>query len=220
MAWRMPMGASAFGASDGEKNARTCDESCLDQLNALNYAAFAGTPFAVDLQKLARRNAGWLRRNSQIFRLILDPMAINQVPIGYSAMLPLTLEGIGFYLQGALKDADIPSRLVVPAGKSAAAVILFAIYLRHEYSFGAGNRSRRYTVFFLDQVRRHLHDVLVDTSGHTFAPVYVQTEFPSLRRRLGSYGFRSTAKWSADGQEIFVLEYPFKNQLQLGGRSG
>lgn len=204
-----------FAADKGDKPLQTvrfCSESCLEDLCKLNYEAFKDTVFAVEKEKLARRNAEWLRRNRRVFMLILDPFNPERY-VGYSAMLPLTHEGMRSYLDGALKDADIPASLVARNRAATGGVLIFAIYLRKEYSFQKSQASRNYSIYFLACVRRHAQALFPkeDEKTEKYPPIYVQTEHAAIRKRLDDYGFVETKKRSADGFDILVHEHPFRH---------
>jgi hypothetical protein len=203
-----------FAADTGDslvQKIRFCSESCLDELCELNYEAFKDTVFAVEKEKLLRRNAAWIRRNRRIFMLILDPFNPDR-SIGYSAMLPLTADGTQSYLDGALKDADIPASLVARGRATTAGVLIFAVYLRKEFSFQKTQASRNYTIYFLACIRRHAQLLFPKGRGKTreYPPIYVQTEHPAISKRLSDYGFVETHKRSADGFDLVVLEHPFR----------
>jgi hypothetical protein len=204
-----------FAADKGDQTLQTtrfCAEGCIGDLCELNYDAFKDTVFAVEKEKLLRRNAAWLRRNRRIFMLILDPFNPDRY-IGYSAMLPLTVEGMQSYLDGALKDADIPPSLVAKTRASTGGVLIFAIYLKEEFSFQKSQASRNYSIYFLACVRRHAQVLFPKSPKQTgpYPPIYVQTEHPAIRKRLDDYGFVETKKQSADGFDILVLEHPFRH---------
>ena len=86
------------------------------------------------MEKLAERNREWIGKNKRVFMLVLDPLSETESVIGYSSILPLTAEGIKSYLNGALKDADIPTSLVAGNIDSTAAILIFAIHLRKQFS--------------------------------------------------------------------------------------
>ncbi|MGA3071030.1 MAG: hypothetical protein ABSD43_12520 [Terracidiphilus sp.] len=204
-----------FAADKGDQPLQTvrfCSESCFEDLCQLNYDAFKDTVFAVEKEKLQRRNAEWLRRNRRIFMLILDPFNPDRY-IGYSAMLPLTHEGMHSYLDGALKDADIPASLVARDRAATGGVLIFAIYLKEEFSFQKSQASRNYSIYFLACVRRHAQVLYPKGPGQAgqYPPIYVQTEHAAIRKRLDDYGFVATKKRSADGFDILVLEHPFRH---------
>jgi len=200
------------GVDPKEPNVRFCREDCIDELTRLNYTAFENTQFAIEVEKLKERNREWSRRNGRVFMLIEDPLQKDGSVVGYSAMLPLTAEGIKSYLNGALKDADIPPSLVATDRQSTAAVLLFAIHLLPAYSFSERTPSKNYTAYFLERVRYHIQALFTDLPAPdtTFPSLYVQTELPSLEKRLRSYGFTNTKHRSADGYNIFVLKHPFR----------
>jgi len=204
-----------FAADKGDATVqavRFCTEDCLDDLCQLNYEAFKDTVFAVEKEKLLHRNAAWIGRNHRIFMLILDPFNPD-VRIGYSAMLPLTREGMQSYLDGALKDADIPTPLVARGKATTAGVLIFAIYLKKEFSFQKTQASRNYSIYFLACIRRHAQVLFPKGRGETglYPPIYVQTEHTAIRKRLRTYGFVETKKRSADGFDLLVLEHPFRH---------
>ena len=204
-----------FTADTGDapiQTLRFCTEACLNDLCRLNYDAFKNTVFAVEKEKLLRRNAAWMVRNPRIFALILDPFNPDSY-VGYSAMLPLTAEGLEHYLAGELKDANIPASLVAQNRETAAGVLIFAIYLEEAFSFQKSKASRNYTIYFLACVRRHAQALFPQKEGKTevYPPIYVQTEHDAIRKRLTDYGFVETKKRSADGFDILVREHPFRH---------
>lgn len=204
-----------FAAESGERTPRKvrfCTEEDIEALVELNYEAFKDTVFAVEKEKLVRRNLSWIERNPRIFQLILDPFDPCR-HVGYSAMLPLTAEGMASYLDGALKDADIPASLVARGSATTAGVLIFAIHLRDAYSFQKSQASRNYSLYFLACVRYHAQALFPRTRKKCppYAPIYVQTEHKAMLKRLSNYGFLPTGKRSADGFEILVLQRPFRD---------
>jgi hypothetical protein len=189
-------------------------EANFDDLTELNYEAFKDSVFEVEKEKLARRNKAWIKRNPRVLMLILDPFN-SATYVGYSAMLPLTEEGLqSYYVDGAIKDADIPASFIAPGRAATAGVLIFAIYLKKEFSFQRSQASRSYSIYFLACVRRHLDVLFANDRAKAmpYPPVYVQTEYPAMKRRLIRNGFVETGKRSADGFDFLVIEHPLQRR--------
>lgn len=196
------------------KSVRFCSEDEMDALVGLNHEAFKNSVFEVEKEKLIHRNTSWIHRNPRVFLLILDPLNKTRY-VGYSAMVPLTKEGLDCYLDGGIRDADVPASFIAPNKASTAGVLIFAIYLKREFSFQRSEASRSYSLYFLASVRYHLAVLFPKPKNpkgqRPYPPIYVQTEYPAMERRLRRYGFAETRKRSADGFELFVLEHPFRH---------
>ena len=188
-----------------EKPVRFCGELCIDELTTLNCTALRDTKFSVELGKLQERNLSWVRRNPKVFMMIMDPL-FGRGAIGYSAMLPLTTKGIDIYLDGALKDPDIPAYLVAPEENSTAAVLLFAIYLRQDYSFVIAKSPREYTPFFLKQILFHVKAMHPD--DRKYPPLLSKVSCPPL-----SGGCGSRASKALDGSLLMAWSSWFSNAL-------
>ena len=48
-----------------------------------------------------------------------------------------------------------------------------------------------------------------------YPPIYVQTEYPAMRRRLNKNGFVDTGKVSADGFDLLVIKHPFEHATEI-----
>ncbi len=140
-----------------------------------------------------------------------DPLREEDVIIGYSSLLPLTKDGIEGYLNKSYKDSDIPVSMVTAPSQKAAAVLLFAIMLKSEYSFSKTGASRNYVPYFWNCLRKHALTLYSEmgVDGH-YPPIYAQTEQASLTRRLECIGFTHTKKYTRDGFELLVLANPFQ----------
>ena len=73
----------------------------------MNHEAFKDSAFEVEAERLEKRNAAWIERNPRIFMMISNPLDATQY-IGYSAMLPLTREGLDLYLLGESRMPTCP----------------------------------------------------------------------------------------------------------------
>jgi hypothetical protein len=191
---------------------RFCSSEEIDELSEMNYEAFKTGDFAIEREKLLRRNRAYHRRNDRIFMFIENPLIPKQ-HIGYSAMVPLTEEGLEHYLNGGLRDADIPPSLVASDRSSTAGVLLFAIHLAPEYSFTKSAASKDFALYFLACVRLHAWSLFSPdgpTSGD-YPPIYMQTSEGSLRRRVHEkWNFEiEPGRVSANGFPILVLKEPF-----------
>lgn len=197
-----------------------CSADEISKLAQMNHDAFKDSAFEVEVEHLEKRNATWIERNPRIFMMIGDPLDAAQY-IGYSAMLPLTQEGLDIYLQGKIKDADLPAVFIAPTKAATAGVIVFAIYLKPGYRFQQSEASRNYSIYFLACVRRHLAVLFPrprKKAGATaYPPIYVQTEWSAMKRRLKRCGFVETGKKSAEGYDFLVYEHPFANLVLQQG---
>jgi hypothetical protein len=195
-------------------NVRYSDSSTINELTEMNYEAFKAGRFGIEKEKLFRRNRHYQAKNARIFLFIDSPFEAGK-HIGYSAMVPLTEEGRESYLDGALKDADIPVSLIAEDRHHAAAVLVFAMHLLPVYSFVKNAAARDFSHYFLACVRHHAWSLFSpDGPGEDYPPLYVQTGVSSLRRRmLKQWHFVSSHRRSADGCEILVLEQPFRSGL-------
>lgn len=193
---------------------RFCSDGEIEALVELNHEAFKNSVFEVEKEKLILRNTSWIHRNPRVFLLILDPLDKERY-VGYSAMVPLTQEGLGCYLSGGIRDADVPASFIAPNKASTAGVLIFAIYLKREFSFQRSEASRSYSLYFLASVRHHLAVLFPKPKNKSdlrpYPPIYVQTEYAAMKRRLRRYGFTETKKRSADGFELLELAHPFQH---------
>jgi len=192
----------------------------IDDLVRLNHEAFKDSVFEVEPGKLARRNKAWMQRNARIFLMILDPLNPGQY-VGYSAMVPLTREGLDCYLEGTIPDADLPAVFIAPNKAETAGVVVFAIYLKREFRFQRSQASRNYSLYFLACVRRHLAVLFPKTKvrakAASYPPIYVQTEYDSMKRRLKHLGFAEVGKKSAEGFDFLVYQHPFTKRVMQAG---
>ncbi len=197
-----------------------CSTGEIAELAQMNYEAFKDSAFEVETERLGTRNAAWIERNPRIFMMISDPLDATQY-IGYSAMLPLTREGLDLYLLGGIKDADLPAIFIAPNKPATAGVIVFAIYLKPGYRFQQSEASRNYSIYFLACVRRHLAVLFPRprqrAATTAYPPIYVQTEWGAMKRRLKRCGFVETGKKSAEGFDFLVYERPFANLVLQQG---
>lgn len=207
----------------GDSSPRSVHFCSIDEISKLaqmNHDAFKDSAFEVEVAHLEKRNTSWIERNPRIFMMISDPLDAAQY-IGYSAMLPLTQEGLDIYLQGKIKDADLPSLFIAPTKAATAGVIVFAIYLKPGYRFQQSEASRNYSIYFLACVRRHLTVLFPrphkKVAAAAYPPIYVQTEWNAMKRRLKRCGFVETGKKSAEGYDFLVYERPFANLVPQQG---
>jgi hypothetical protein len=188
----------------------------IDELSAMNYEAFKDGRFGIDEEKLYRRNRHYLAKNPRIFLFINNPFKPNR-HIGYSAMVPLTDEGLQCYLDGGLKDADIPSALVAEDQEHTAGILVFAMHLLPTYSYVKTSAARDFTRYFLACIRHHAWS-LFSPSGPNgeYPPLFVQTGVNSLRRRMSKdWHFKPTQHISGDGCAILKLDHPFGSETNL-----
>ncbi len=201
-------------------SAHFCSIAEIAELARMNYEAFKDSAFEVEEERLEKRNATWMERNPRIFMMIGDPLHETQY-VGYSAMLPLTREGLDLYLLGKIKDADLPALFIAPNKAATAGVIVFAIYLKPGYRFQQSEASRNYSIYFLACVRRHLAVLFPrprkKAAATAYPPIYVQTEWSGMKRRLKRCGFVETGKKSAEGYDFLVYERPFANLVLQQG---
>ena len=199
------------------QSVRFCSLEEIEGLVELNHEAFKNSAFEVEKEKLMKRNSLWIRRNPRVFLMILDPLNKEQY-VGYSAMVPLTREGLDCYLDGGIKDADVPASFLATGKAATAGVLIFAIYLRPDFSFQKSEASRNYSIYFLACVRYHLASLFPKPRNGQkvtpYPPIYVQTEYAAMKRRIQHYGFVETDKRSADGYDLLVFEQPFKHPAQ------
>ena len=87
-------------------------------------------------------------------------------------MVPLTAEGLQCYLDGALKDADIPSALVAEDQQRTAGILVFAMHLLPIYSYVKTAASRDFSRYFLACIRHHAWSL--------FSPTGPDGEYPPL----------------------------------------
>ncbi len=197
-----------------------CSDREIEELARMNHAAFKDSAFEVGVETLKRRNAAWIGRNPRIFMMIADPLEAAQY-IGYSAMLPLTREGLDLYLLGGIRDADLPAMFIASNKAATAGVIVFAIYLKPGYRFQQSEASRNYSIYFMACVRRHLALLFLrptkKAATTTYPPIYVQTEWDAMKRRLKRCGFVETGKKSAEGFDFLVYERPFTSAVLQQG---
>ena len=202
------------------RSVRFCSAEEIEHLVRLNHEAFKDSAFEVEIEKLTRRNTAWIKKNPRIFMMILDPLNREQY-VGYSAMVPLTREGLDCYLEGRIKDADLPVPFIASNKATTAGVIIFAIYLRSEFRFQRSQASRNYSIYFLACVRRHLAVLFPKPrkmiAATPYPPIYVQTEWSGMKRRLKRSGFIDTGKVSAEGFDFLVYEHPFASPALLAG---
>ncbi len=186
-------------------------DATIDELSDMNYEAFKDGRFAVEKEKLRKRNLAYQKKNPRIFMFIDNPLEPGK-HIGYSAMVPLTHEGRESYLDGALKDADIPVSLIAENHEETGAVLLFAMHLLPAYSFIKSAAARDFSHYFLACVRHHAWSLFSpEGPGQSYPPLYIQTGVDSLRRRMiHKWHFVPTQRKSADGCEILALEQPFR----------
>ncbi|MGH9562323.1 MAG: hypothetical protein ACRD3S_12795, partial [Terracidiphilus sp.] len=134
---------------------------------------------------------------------------------------PLTREGLDLYLLGGIRDADLPALFIAPNKATTAGVIVFAIYLKPGYRFQQSEASRNYSIYFLASVRRHLAVLFPrprkKAAAIAYPPIYVQTEWSAMERRLKRCGFVDTGKKSAEGYDFLVYERPFANLVLKQG---
>ena len=197
-----------------------CSADEIPVLAHMNHEAFKDSAFEVEAERLEKRNTTWIERNPRIFMMIGNPLNAAQY-IGYSAMLPLTREGLDLYLLGDIKDADLPAMFIAPNKAATAGVIVFAIYLKPGYRFQQSEASRNYSIYFLACVRRHLAVLFPrprkKAAAAAYPPIYVQTEWSAMKRRLKRCGFVETGKKSAEGFDFLVYERPFVNLVLKQG---
>ena len=197
-----------------------CSADEIPKLAHMNHEAFKDSAFEVEVERLEKRNTTWIERNPRIFMMIDDPLDAAQY-IGYSAMLPLTREGLELYLLGGIRDADLPAMFIAPNKAATAGVIVFAIYLKPGYRFQQSEASRNYSIYFLACVRRHLAVLFPrprkKAAATAYPPIYVQTEWSAMKRRLKRCGFVETGKRSAEGYDFLVYKQPFANLVLQQG---
>lgn len=197
-----------------------CSANEIAELAQMNHDAFKDSAFEVEVEHLEKRNAAWIEHNPRIFMMISDPLDTARY-IGYSAMLPLTREGLDLYLLGEIKDADLPAMFIAPTKAVTAGVIVFAIYLKPGYRFQQSEASRNYSIYFLACVRRHLAVLFPrprkKAAATAYPPIYVQTEWSAMKRRLKRCGFVETGKRSAEGFDFLVYKRPFANLVLQQG---
>jgi hypothetical protein len=199
--------------STASQTAHFCSANEIAELAQMNHEAFKDSAFEVDADRLEKRNATWIERNPRIFMMINDPLDAAQY-IGYSAMLPLTREGLDVYLLGGIRDADRPALFIAPNKAATAGVVVFAIFLKPGYRFQQSEASRNYSIYFMTCVRRHLAVLFPrprKKAATAYPPIYVQTEWSAMKRRLKRCGFVETGKKSAEGFDFLVYERPFAN---------
>jgi len=185
-----------------------CSRQLIEHVCKLDLEAFEGTIYGVEEEELSDRYMAWFCQNPRIFALMMNPMELSQT-IGYSAMVPVTEEGLHGYLAGDFKDRNTPPALVAKDRKHTAAVLLFAIALRKEYSFTKSQADRKYSLYFQDCILDHALG-LFPKRDQEYPPIYAETEHPALKRRmLRKYGFVDSGRISADGYPIFFVPKPF-----------
>ena len=177
----------------------------------MNYEAFKDGRFGISKEKLLKRNRRYIAKNPRVFLFINNPFAPDK-HLGYSAMVPLTVEGLECYLDGALKDADIPSALVAGNQEQTAGVLVFAMHLLPAYSFVKSAAARDFSLYFLACIRHHAWSLFSPTGpGEAYPPLFVQTGVTSLRNRMFTdWNFKPTDYVSGDGCPILKLEKPFR----------
>jgi hypothetical protein len=180
----------------------------LGALVEMNYEGFKDGAFAIDRERLEERNRSWIERNPRIFMLMRDPI-FQRDYIGYSAVVPLNTEGASLYLEGKLKDSDIPRTLICGTEERPAILLLFAIVLKQDFSFSRGRASREYSFYLWGCVRKHVSELYPELSAAgDLPPVYAQAERHRMRDRMKSIGFEPTGHNSADGFGLWVLQKP------------
>jgi hypothetical protein len=180
----------------------------LSLLADLNFSAFKNSAYEADRAQFHRRNEAFIRRNDKCFLLMIDPITSKEI-IGYSCLLPLNDLGKQLYLEGSVSDATMNAELIAAAGEPFKNLLLFAIHLRDDFSFTKHGASRKYSVYFWSCIRLHLramYRVVIKTD--TAIDLYVQTQEPSLERRLKKFGFSTTGSISKDGYPIFRMSMP------------
>jgi len=177
----------------------------IDTLTQLNFNAFRGTAYEASYEQFKKRNTGFISRHGKCFMLMIDPIEGKEI-IGYSCMLPLTETGAQLYLDGAISDSTLPKSLVATPKEAPAAILVFAIHLRDEYSFAKSGASRRYSHYFWSCIRLHIELLCprLYREGN-LPPLYAQAAESSLKRKLKRIGFKNTGKESHDGYHIWVL---------------
>ena len=184
----------------------------LEALVELNYEGFKDSAFAVEKEKLEKRNPTWIARNPKVFMMMLDPESRKEF-IGYSCLLPLNEDGMQLYLEGKLKDEDIPAALVAARGEPAAGVLIFAIVLSAAFSLTRSKARKEYSPYFWICILHHAVDLyadLYDANGNP-PPIYAQTERGPITRRLVSLGFTKIPRvQTADGFDLWKLENPIR----------
>ncbi len=185
-------------------------DKSMDALVRMNYDGFRNTAWAIDEEKLKKRNPGWLARNPKIFMLMLDPIGRKEY-IGYSCLLPLNAGGADLYLAGKLNDEEIPAELIAAPQEKTAAVLIFAIVLRPEFSLARSGASKMYSLYFWSCILQHAVDLYGDLQGSSGCPpLYAQSERRRIVSRLKSFGFANTGLATADGFDLWKLENPFQ----------
>ena len=178
----------------------------LDVLANLNFEAFHGSAYEVSLERIKTRNAEFISQNDKCFMLMIDPIDGKDI-IGYSCLLPLTKDGAEIYLDGSISDAKMPGSFVAKPGDNPAAILIFAINLRNEYSLAKYGASRKYSLYFWSCIRLHIELFNQDFGGaNTFPPVYAQTAEKSLEKRLKRIGFTNTKIKTGDGYYIWEFK--------------
>jgi hypothetical protein len=188
---------------------RFATEKDMDMLATINREAFAGTAFEVDEEALRERNSAYLRQNSQVFLLHLDPSGSGEV-MGYSCLLPLRLRGDRLYRRGLLADEDLPAELLTLSGDELpASVLLFAIAIRTEWQPKGAHWRMRNEIHLFRSLRHH-YDVLYRAYQKQNAdpPLLVQTAEYGLTKRLIDLGLVRTGERTRDGYALWELSDP------------
>jgi hypothetical protein len=185
----------------------------LNLMADLNFNAFRNSAYEADRAQFYQRNEAFIRRNSNCFLLMIDPITSKEI-IGYSCLLPLNDLGKQLYLEGSVSDATLNAGLIAAAGEPFKQLLLFAIHLKEDFSFAKRGASRKYSVYFWSCIRLHLKTMCNAVHPiHAPLEMYVQTQEPSLERRLKKVGFSPTGCTSKDGYPIFCMSIPSPTAL-------
>lgn len=178
----------------------------IELLAKLNFEAFRSSAYEASYEQFRERNAGFISRHKKCFMLMIDPIEGKDI-IGYSCLLPLTKTGAQLYLDGGLSDATLPKSLVATSKEVPAAILMFAIHLKDEYSFTKSGASRKYSRYFWSCIRLHIELLYPRLYRQSkLPPLYAQAAESSLRRKLRRMGFINTKRKSRDGYHIWELK--------------
>jgi hypothetical protein len=186
-------------AGQPKRKVNFCSTQSLEEVCQLDFEAFRGTVYGVEIEELRRRYLGWYNQNDRIFALVVDTLDDGR-NIGYSIMVPLTAEGVSGYLAADFKDRNTPPQLVARDRSETTGVLLFAIALRKEYSFTKSQADRRYSIYFEDCVCDHALALFPEGPEHKL-PYRPFTQKPNIQRSKGVCRENSVSPTQSGGQQ-------------------